>query len=234
MEVEGAERIAQPVFSFEEQSKLARNARTKPLINAAQRRKAYRPFKRAIDRIGAALLLLLLSPLFLVIALAVRLTSPGPAIFRQVRLTRGGRQFTMYKFRSMRADAEKGCGAVWASAGDPRVTPIGKFLRKTRLDELPQLVNVVRGEMSFIGPRPERPELVQSLEEQLPSFRRRLEVDAGLSGLAQVDAGYCSTIEEYRKKLALDLLYVKKQCLLLDLRIAMRTVVILVTGHGAR
>lgn len=230
MDVEGAQEIIQPVFIFQKTTDKAPQQH----FTAARRRRMYRPLKRALDRVAAILLLVLLSPLFAVIALAVRLTSPGPAIFNQVRLTRGGRQFTMYKFRSMRADAESTSGAVWASAGDPRVTPLGRFLRRTRLDELPQLVNVARGDMSFIGPRPERPEFVAALEEKMPSFRRRLEVDAGLSGLAQVDAGYCGSVEEYRKKLALDLLYIKKQCLLLDLRIALRTVAILLTGHGAR
>lgn len=201
---------------------------------AASRRAVYRPVKRAMDVFGSLFLLITLSPVMLVVALLVKLTSPGPVIYRQRRLTQGGRVFELLKFRSMRQDAEAGTGAVWAAKNDPRVTPIGHVLRKYRLDELPQLWNVLRGDMSLIGPRPERPEIAAELERTFPSFRRRLEVPAGLSGLAQVGWEYCSSVESYRRKFALDLVYIKNQCLLLDLRIALRTVVVLLSGHGSR
>lgn len=194
----------------------------------------YSHVKRVFDVIGSSLMLLGLAPAMAIVAVLVRLSSPGPIIFRQVRMTDGGRTFTMLKFRTMRSDAEVGTGAVWASKNDSRITGIGNFLRKTRLDELPQLVNVLRGDMSLIGPRPERPEMVGVLEQELPSFHKRHQVRAGITGLAQVEHGYAGCTESYRRKLALDLLYVKRRCLLLDLRIAVRTVFVVFTGNGAR
>ncbi len=191
---------------------------------------AYAPVKRLIDIVGAAVLLLVLAPVMLLCAALVRLSSPGPIIFRQRRLTRGGRVFTMYKFRTMHIDAETATGAVWAKKHDPRTTRIGSILRKTHLDEVPQLINVLRGEMSLIGPRPERPEFAGKLQKELPSFNRRLEVNAGITGLAQTTNGYASTMESYRRKLAFDRLYVRRRCLWLDLRIAARTVYVFLTG----
>ena len=134
----------------------------------------------------------------------------------------------------MIANAEGSSGAVWAATNDPRVTTVGKFLRSSRLDELPQLVNVLKGEMSLIGPRPERPEFAETLEEQLPQFGKRLAVKGGITGLAQVSAGYAACIDSYREKLALDLLYIKNRSLLLDLSIALQTVKVVLTGNGAR
>jgi lipopolysaccharide/colanic/teichoic acid biosynthesis glycosyltransferase len=134
----------------------------------------------------------------------------------------------------MRCDAEASTGAVWATKNDSRITAVGSFLRKTRLGELPQLINVLKGEMSLIGPRPERPEMVGVLEQELPSFHKRHQVRAGITGLAQVEHGYAGCTESYRRKLALDLLYVKRRCLLLDLRIAIRTIFVVITGNGAR
>lgn len=195
---------------------------------------SYQRLKRIFDIIGSIALLVILSPVMMLTALAVRLSSPGPVIFRQLRLTNGGREFVILKFRTMRQDAESKTGAVWASSGDPRITRIGTFLRKTRLDELPQLFNVLAGEMSLIGPRPERPEFAKQLEAELPSFNRRLEVKAGITGLAQIGNGYASCLESYRRKLALDRLYVKEQSFLLDLRIALRTVIVVITGDGAK
>lgn len=194
----------------------------------------YQVTKRAIDILGAGSILLVASPVMGIVALTVRLTSPGPVIFKQRRLTYGGKEFTMFKFRTMRSDAERVTGPVWAAANDPRITKLGKFLRATRLDELPQLLNVLWGDMSLIGPRPERPEFTKELEQQLPRFRKRLEVKAGLTGLAQVTNGYAATMSSYRKKLAFDLVYIKKQSLLLDLAIAAKTALVVFTGKGAR
>lgn len=210
-----------------------------PVVNTEpslrnKKRMSYQRLKRIFDVIGSLALLVILSPVMMLTALLVRISSPGPVIFRQRRLTAGGREFVILKFRTMRQDAESKTGAVWATSGDPRVTSIGSFLRKTRLDELPQLFNVLAGEMSLIGPRPERPEFAKQLEAELPSFNRRLEVKAGITGLAQIGNGYASCLESYRRKLALDRLYVKEQSLMLDLRIALRTIVVVITGDGAK
>lgn len=143
-----------------------------------------------------------------------------------------GKPFVLYKFRTMRVDAEKH-GAQFASKGDPRVTPIGKFLRKTRLDELPQLWNVIRGEMSLVGPRPERPEFIQHLSDEIPDYLQRLGLQPGLTGVAQVINGYDNDIQSFRRKVALDLLYLQNCCLWNDLKILFRTVGVVLTGRGA-
>lgn len=190
--------------------------------------------KRSFDIVGATTMLVALAPVMMIVWAAVRVTSKGPAILSQVRLTKGGKHFNMYKFRSMRIDAERHSGPVLAKVGDNRVTPVGKFIRRTRLDELPQLVNVILGDMSLIGPRPERPEIAEQLRIELPSFDRRLAVKAGLTGLAQVNLGYSACTDSYRRKVALDRVYVQRQSLFLDIWIAIKTVVVMITGHGAR
>jgi lipopolysaccharide/colanic/teichoic acid biosynthesis glycosyltransferase len=194
----------------------------------------YDYLKRVVDIVGAVALGVTLSPVMLGVAIAVRMSSPGPVIFRQRRLTEGGREFMLCKFRTMRQDAERETGAVVAQLHDLRVTGTGKFLRKTRLDELPQLWNVVRGEMSLIGPRPERPELAKNFERKIKGFHRRLGVKAGLTGLAQVIQGYPEYTDGYRQKLALDILYIKKKSILLDMWIALKTVGVVLSGSGAR
>lgn len=197
-------------------------------------RQAYPVMKRSVDIVGSMALLALLSPVLAGVAVAVKLTSPGPALFRQKRLTEGGREFELLKFRSMIVDAEKDSGATLATKSDPRVTRIGSFLRKTRLDELPQLVHVLRGEMSLIGPRPERPEIARELKKEIRRFDRRLGTRAGLTGLAQVIQGYPDGVRGYRRKLGLDILYIKKQSIVLDMWIAVRTVLVILSGSGAR
>ena len=194
---------------------------------------AYDPFKRAFDVLTAVVLLTFLSPLLLLIIVLVRLSSPGCAVFRQQRLTKGGKVFTMYKFRTMCIDAESKSGAVFASANDPRITAIGKFLRRTRLDELPQLANVLLGDMSLVGPRPERPELLPALVNDHPLFEDRLRVVAGLTGLAQVCVGYSASPRQYRHKLACDRLYVQHRSAGLDMWILFKTVAVVWTGKGA-
>ncbi len=197
-------------------------------------RGVYPKLKRLADVVGASLLLIGFSPLMVLVAVAIKLTSKGPVIFRQRRLTRGGKVFTILKFRTMRQDAEALTGAVWAAEKDPRITKLGQYLRTLRIDELPQLLNVIAGDMSLIGPRPERPEFATQLQEQLPSFNRRLEVKAGITGLAQVGASYAADVESYRKKLALDRVYVKNHGFWMDLRIALRTIIVMVSGQGSR
>lgn len=199
-----------------------------------EQEESYEALKRGFDIFSASLLLSLLSPVMLCTWLLVRLSSRGPAIYTQRRLTQHARLFHMYKFRTMVQDAERGSGAVWAKSSDPRVTKVGRFLRLTRLDELPQLVNVLIGDMSLIGPRPERPEIADELQKDLPAFEKRLQVKAGLTGLAQISSGYAANLEGYQEKLAWDLLYIKHRSFALDLRICLRTVRVVLTGSGAR
>lgn len=196
--------------------------------------RSYDYLKRAFDVVGAVTLLTILSPIMLAIAAAIRFSSPGRIVFKQRRLTKGGQEFIMYKFRTMVTNAESMTGAVWANVRDVRITPFGRLLRATRLDELPQLVNVLRGEMSLIGPRPERPEMARDLARELPGFNRRMAVRAGLSGLAQVSSGYAACVDSYRVKLAHDLYYVENRSLLLDLKIALKTVSVVLTAFGSR
>lgn len=230
--------------------------------------KTTRLLKRINDVVVSATMLILLLPVLLLVAIAVRLTSRGPVIFSQERVglnlrqkkrdrrqrheevelpdgveRRGtginrrrdggyGKPFTLYKFRTMKLDAEKN-GAQFAVNGDPRVTCIGRFLRKTRLDELPQLWNVLRGEMSLVGPRPERPEFIEKLSAEVPNYINRLGLKPGLTGLAQVINGYDNNIESFKRKVNLDLLYLQNCCYLNDLKIMFRTIRVVLTGSGA-
>ena len=194
-----------------------------------------RRLKNAGECVAAALMLLVLSPVLLALAVAVRLTSPGPAIYRQERVGERGRAFKLLKFRTMRQDAEASSGPVWASGdGDPRITPLGRLLRKTRLDELPQLVNVLKGEMSFVGPRPERPHFVAELRKVIPFYDGRHSVRPGITGWAQVKSGYGSSIEDAQLKLQFDLFYIKHLSFGLDLGILLDTLKVVVVGRGAR
>jgi exopolysaccharide biosynthesis polyprenyl glycosylphosphotransferase len=190
--------------------------------------------KRLSDVVVAGLMLVLVSWFMLLTAIAVRLSSRGPVIYSQVRTGLRELPFTIYKFRTMRVDAEAASGAIWAQKGDPRVTWLGRIMRTTRADELPQLWNILRGEMSFIGPRPERPELVEKLEQHIPYFTLRHLVKPGLTGWAQVNYPYGSSIEENREKLEYDLYYIKNYSRWLDLVILARTVRVVLFGIGAR
>lgn len=188
---------------------------------------------RVGDVASSLLLLLFTLPLMVVMAAIVRLDSPGPVLYRQERVGLGGRSFTLMKFRSMRADAEMR-GPAWATRRDPRVTRVGAFMRRTRIDELPQLLNVLRGEMSFIGPRPERPHFVEKLAAVIPFYRERTRVKPGLTGWAQVNLPYGASIEDARKKLSYDLYYVKYRGPLLDLAILFATVRVILFQEGSR
>jgi sugar transferase (PEP-CTERM system associated) len=189
--------------------------------------------KRLVDIVAASIGLGLGAPIMALVALAVKLTSPGPVVFRQQRVGLQGRTFTVYKFRSMRKDAEATTGAVWATTNDNRVTAIGRFLRKSRLDEMPQLWNVLNGEMSLVGPRPERPEFVSSLVEQIPFYGQRHVVRPGLTGWAQVRYSYGSTVEDAMEKLQYDLFYVKNRSISLDLFIIFSTIKTVLLQRGA-
>ncbi len=189
--------------------------------------------KRAIDITLGIAGLILSSPLMALTALAVRLESKGPILFRQTRVGLGERCFEVLKFRSMHVGAEMN-GAQWASANDPRVTRIGRHLRKYRLDELPQFINVIRGDMSFVGPRPERPVFVELLKQQIPYYAERHSVRPGLTGWAQVQYPYGATVEDASRKLEYDLFYLKNMSIFFDLAIVMQTVRIVLFGTGAR
>jgi len=186
--------------------------------------------KRLID-IGLSLfLLVLLSPFCLLAALAIRLTSPGPALFSQERIGRDGRPFTLRKLRTMVVGAEDESGPVLSTKGDPRVTAVGRWLRKLRLDEVPQLWNVLCGQMSLVGPRPERREFIDRFVRENPLYQRRLLVKPGLTGLAQVHGRYDT---DYTYKLRYDLIYINRICLTQDLRILFATIRTVLTGRGA-
>ncbi len=196
--------------------------------------RTYRAAKRTFDVIAAILGLIVLSPLLLLAAVLVKATSRGPIIYSQTRVGKGGELFEIYKFRTMRTDAEKDTGPVWAQTNDNRLTPVGGFLRKAHIDELPQLINILKGEMSLIGPRPERPVFVEDFKEQITDYERRLDVKPGLTGLAQVFHRYDETINDVRKKVKYDLLYIKRVCFMSDIRILLRTVRVVFTGEGAK
>lgn len=179
--------------------------------------------KLLMDRVAAVFLLILLSPVMLVAALAVKVTSRGPVFYRQPRLGRGGHVFQVWKFRTMIDNAEAGTGPVWSTAGDPRITKIGKILRDTHIDEFPQLLNVLGGAMSLVGPRPERPEIASELQTKISAYQLRLMIRPGITGFAQVRLPPDSDLEGVRRKLAHDLYYIQHLSLLMDLKILLRT-----------
>jgi exopolysaccharide biosynthesis polyprenyl glycosylphosphotransferase len=192
-----------------------------------------RLLKRTFDVAVAAAALFVLAPLFPLIALLVRRT-PGPAIFRQTRLGEGGRHFTILKFRTMREDAEADGAPAWAAEDDPRATAVGRLLRRTRLDELPQLWNVLRGDMSIVGPRPERPEYLELLSDAVPFWTSRHLLRPGITGWAQVTGGYAADCESTETKLSYDLWYLRHRSLAIDLVVCAKTFTKLVSGSGAR
>jgi lipopolysaccharide/colanic/teichoic acid biosynthesis glycosyltransferase len=185
----------------------------------------YFRLKEVIERAVAAILLVLGLPMIGLLIVLVRICSRGPGIYRQVRLGKGARVFTMYKIRTMRLDAEKNTGPIWAGTRDPRITPLGRFLRKVHLDELPQLINVVKNEMSLIGPRPERPEIASAFFEQIPGYSDRMAVLPGVTGLAQINLPPDSTVDDVRRKLVLDKKYIREAGPWLDVRILLSTFV---------
>lgn len=219
-------------------------------------RKFFQQIKRSMDITMCLVGLIVTLPLWWIIALLIKLSSRGPVFFKQERIGENkrfkqrrlsernisdrrrkeafGRVFFMYKFRTMYIDAEKNTGAVWAKDNDPRITSIGRILRKTHLDELPQLINVLRGEMSMIGPRPERQEIAKHLSRKIKKYKKRLRVKPGITGLAQVRQHYDESLADVKKKVHYDLLYIRKMCLLMDLRIILGTCIVMVMGKGAK
>ena len=206
---------------------------------------------RAMNVTIAVLALVLLAPVMLLVALLVKLTSPGPVLYFQTRVGMdrrrrpttavfdrrasdvGGRTFSIIKFRSMRVDAEKGTGAVWAVKNDPRVTPVGRFLRKTRLDEVPQLFNVIKGDMNIVGPRPERPSIFAELRLNIQEYPLRQQTRPGLTGWAQINRAYDSSLDDVRAKVQFDLEYLQRQSFLEDIKIMARTLPVMIFNKGA-
>lgn len=189
--------------------------------------------KRMLDVIVSLLLLLVFSPILAATALAIKIDDRGPVLYSQERVTRDGRAFMIYKMRTMRVDAER-FGAVWAAEGDVRITRVGQFLRRARIDEMPQLINVLRGDMSLVGPRPERPQFVAELIPQLPFYDERHMVKAGLTGWAQINYPYGASLDDARSKLSYDLYYVKNFSILFDLSILLQTLRVVLWPAGAR
>lgn len=189
-------------------------------------------FKRAGDIAGSLVFCLITSPVWVLTALAIKLDSRGPVFYKQERVGRYGRVFTLYKFRSMVLNAEQATGPVWAIRNDPRVTRVGRLIRKLGIDEFPQIINVLHGEMSLVGPRPERPHFVHQFRRDIPGYSERLRVLPGITGLAQVRHKYDETIDDVRRKLYFDVSYVKTPSLSWDLWIMLYTVFIILTGRG--
>jgi sugar transferase (PEP-CTERM system associated) len=191
-------------------------------------------YKRIFSLAFAFLVLVLASPLMAIIAFLIRLDSPGPVIYRQKRVGKDGKTFTLYKFRSMQDGADRGGKHAPAQEGDARITRVGNWLRRTRLDEVPQLYNILRGDMYFVGPRPFVPDQEENLAQQIPFYRQRWMVKPGATGWAQVHRGYCASLEDNAEKLAYDLFYVKNMSIGLDLLILFQTIKILILGRGGR
>jgi sugar transferase (PEP-CTERM system associated) len=201
--------------------------------NGFRRNAGIKFVKRCIDLLASLLGLILSSPVCLLVAIAIRLDSPGPVFYRQERVGQDEHPFQLLKFRSMRADAEKD-GPVWAAANDQRITRVGGIIRKLRLDEIPQMINVLRGEMSFTGPRPERPHFVEMLKKEIPFYSYRHTVKPGITGWAQIRYPYGASKKQALEKLKYDIFYIKHMSPFLDLEIIFQTLKIVLLGQGAR
>lgn len=188
--------------------------------------------KRLMDIVFSLILLIVTSPITLLAAIAIKLESEGPVFYKQERMGMNGKIFKIIKFRTMINDAEKYTGPVWSTKNDPRITKVGKFLRKVRLDEIPQAINILKGDMSFVGPRPERPYFVEKLSKEIPLYKRRLKVRPGLTGWAQVKHKYDESIEDVKIKLRYDLFYIENMSLRLDFKIILRTIFVVLFGKG--
>jgi sugar transferase (PEP-CTERM system associated) len=194
----------------------------------------YKAVKRFSDVVFSIVGLILASPIMLVTAILIKLDSPGPVLFKQERVGQYGKSFILMKFRSMQCGAEEDTGPVWAQENDCRITRVGRIIRKLRIDELPQMINVLKGEMSFVGPRPERPYFIQKLQQRVPYYIQRLTVKPGITGWAAVKFQYSSSIEGAVEKLQYDLYYIKNISLFLDLFVILKTIQVIVTGKGSR
>ena len=190
--------------------------------------------KRLFDICVSLFVLVPFMPFWIIVAIIIKMTDKGPAIYAQERIGKNGRPFIMYKFRSMYVDAEKRSGPQWATENDPRITPFGRFMRKARIDEIPQLWNVLKGEMSIVGPRPERQFFIDKLSKEIPWYVKRLKMKPGITGWAQVKHKYDETIEDVKFKVMYDLYYFENMSIILDLKIIFRTILVVFTGKGAK
>ena len=197
-------------------------------------RKRFHEFKRFCDILIGGIGLVIATPAIVVTGFFIKLVSPGPVFFKQERVGLNGELFEIYKLRTMKIDAEKSTGPVWAMENDPRLIKCGRFIRKLHIDEFPQLFNVLKGEMSLVGPRPERPVFVKELSRQIADYPRRLKVKPGITGLAQIWHKYDETITDVKKKVKYDLLYIREMCLMVDIRVLLQTIVVAARGKGAR
>lgn len=188
--------------------------------------------KRILDITVSILILIISLPLWLLIAVAIKINSRGPIVFNQERVGKDENMFFMHKFRTMNQDAEKHSGPIWSQKDDPRITSVGNFLRRTRLDEIPQFINVLSGEMSLVGPRPERPFFIEKLEKEIPLYKRRLQVRPGITGWAQIKQGYDTSIDDVRSKVKFDLYYIENMSLQMDLKILLFTFYTMIRGRG--
>ena len=199
------------------------------LLNNFKEKEAYEKIKRLTDILIGIILGIVMIILFIPVGIAIKINSPGPIFYKQKRVGKNGKIFELYKFRSMIKDAEKD-GPLWSKKNDPRITKVGKILRKTLIDELPQSINILKGEMSFIGPRPERPEFIEKLEKEIPFYQIRLLIKPGLTGWAQVNYKYGNTVKDTLEKLQYDLFYLKNRSVILDLKIILKTINIFFKG----
>ncbi len=188
--------------------------------------------KRLIDILVSFIILLITFPLTFITTIAIKIDSKGPVLYKQERMGTNGKIFNVYKFRSMITDAEKQSGPVWSTKDDPRITGVGRLIRKVRIDEIPQMLNVLKGEMSLVGPRPERPYFVEKLSEEIPLYKRRLKVRPGVTGWAQVKHKYDETLDDVKIKLRYDLFYIENMSLRMDLKILFRTIFVVIFGKG--
>ncbi|MCP5003967.1 MAG: sugar transferase [Planctomycetes bacterium] len=194
-------------------------------------KKVYKRSKPGLDYLVSVIGLLILAPVFILVGIITKLTSQGPVFYTQERVGKGGRLFEIIKFRTMYLDAESKTGPIWAGRNDSRITPFGRFLRRTHIDELPQLINVIMGDMSLIGPRPERPFFVKEFKENIRGYTRRLAIKPGIAGLAQCCHKYDESILDVQKKLGYDVLYLKNMCFFLDVKIILLTLKVCVFGE---
>ncbi|MDP4193076.1 MAG: sugar transferase [Bacteroidota bacterium] len=188
--------------------------------------------KRLMDIIVSLLILIVSFPVTLMVSILIKLDSKGTILYKQCRVGLNGKEFNVYKFRSMRSDAEKLTGPVWSQKNDPRITRVGRFIRKVRIDEIPQMINVLKGEMSLVGPRPERPFFVEKLSKEIPLYKKRLKVRPGVTGWAQVKHKYDESIEDVKAKLRYDLFYIENMSLRMDFKILFRTIFVVLFGKG--